>query len=242
MNFVQISQKISESEPLDFGRIFNKTIELFKKVWVQGFITLLLTLVVIIPFYIILYIPMMAMGAMDPYRMNGNEFPPALWVFMIVFYPIMIVGVATFGTCLNAAFLRICRFKDLDIPGNDDYFYYFKKPYLYKAFVLALIILGVSILGMLACGIGLLYVAVPMSLFPVFFAFDEELSPMEITKVSFQLGNKNWLVIFGLIFVLGLIAELGILLCLVGVLFTAMLSKIPVYYIYKDAIGFHPSE
>ena len=77
-----------------------------------------------------------------------------------------------------------------------------------------------------------------MSLFPAFFAFDEELSAMEITKASFNLGNKNWLVIFGLVLVTGLIAQLGVILCLVGVLFTAMLSKIPVYFIYKEAIGF----
>ena len=61
---------------------------------------------------------------------------------------------------------------------------------------------------------------------------------MEIVKSSFTLGNKNWLVIFGLIIVMGLVAEMGILLCFVGVFFTAMLAKIPVYFMYKDAVGF----
>ncbi len=243
MNFVQISEKISESGALNFGDIFNNTFELFKKVWLQGFITLLLTFVVILPFYIILYVPMIMMGMMDPYAMDsygmyGNEVPPVFWIFMIVYYPIMIIGIVTFGTCLNAAFLRICRLKDLEEFGRDDYFYYFKKEYLYKAFVLALIVTGLSILGMLACGIGIIYLVVPMSLFPAFFAFDEELTAMEITKASFALGNKNWIVIFGLIIVMGLIAQLGIILCFVGLLFTAMLSKIPVYFIYKEAIGF----
>ncbi|NAY92153.1 hypothetical protein GTQ34_09495 [Muricauda sp. JGD-17] len=237
MNFAQISQKISESGALDFGKIFNETIELFKKVWLQGFITILLTMVVILPFYIILYVPMIAMGMMDPYSMDGNEIPPAFLVFLIVYYPIMLIGIVTFGMCLNAAFLRICRLKDLDGFGRDDYFYYFKKEYLYKAFILALIVTGLSILGMLTCGIGIIYLIVPMSLFPAFFAFDKELTAKEITKASFALGNKNWLLIFGLIVVLGLIAQLGIVLCFVGVLFTAMLSKIPVYFIYKEAIG-----
>ena len=61
---------------------------------------------------------------------------------------------------------------------------------------------------------------------------------MEIVKASFQLGNKNWLVIFGLIIVMGIVAELGIILCGIGLLFTAMLSKIPLYFIYKDGVGF----
>ena len=64
MNFIQISQKIAESSALNFGDIFNNTFELFKKVWLQGFITILLTFVVILPFYIILYVPMIAMGMM----------------------------------------------------------------------------------------------------------------------------------------------------------------------------------
>ena len=79
---------------------------------------------------------------------------------------------------------------------------------------------------------------VPISLIPAFLAFDEELTATEIIKSCFSLGNKNWLVIFGLVIVMGLVAELGVLLCFVGVLFTAMLAKIPVYFMYKDSIGF----
>jgi len=43
-----------------------------------------------------------------------------------------------------------------------------------------------------------------------------------------------------LIVVMGLIGQLGFILCFVGVFFTAMLSKIPTYYIYKDV--FHSDE
>ncbi|TAI48068.1 hypothetical protein [Flagellimonas allohymeniacidonis] len=242
MRFLQISEKVAASPSLDFGSIFNNTIELFKKVWLQGFITVLLMMVVILPFYIILYVPMIASGMMDPYAYERNDLPSGMLVFLIVFYPIMIIGISTFAMCLNAAFLRICKRIDLDQMGKDDYFYYFKKPYLKKAFVLALIITGLSILGMLACGIGLIYLVVPMSLFPAFFAFDEELTPSEITKASFALGNKNWLIIFGLIFVTGLIAQLGVLLCFVGVFFTAMLGRIPTYFIYKEIVGFSSEE
>ena len=76
-----------------------------------------------------------------------------------------------------------------------------------------------------------------MSLFSAFFAFDKELSAMEIVKSGFALGNKNWLMIFLLVLVAGLVSQLGVILCLVGVLLTAMFSKIPVYFIYKDAVG-----
>ena len=84
----------------------------------------------------------------------------------------------------------------------------------------------------------MIYLVVPLSLFSAFFAFDEELTAMEITKASFALGNKNWLIIFGLIVVSSLVAQLGVLACFVGFLFTAMFTRIPLYFIYKEAIGF----
>ncbi len=191
-----------------------------------------------LPFYLMIYIPMVIMGIADPEIMQQEE-PPAIFVLvMILIMPIVIMAAMVISIALMAAFYRICRQKDLGKDSVDDYFYYFKNGNLKKVLPLALISLGLSILGALACGIGMIYVIVPVSLIPAFLAFNTELSPMEMVKACFKLGNKNWLVIFGLILIMGLLAQLGILLCFVGLLFTAMLAKIPVYYIYKDGVGF----
>jgi len=238
MNFTAISGKISESNPLDFGSIFSKSIELFKKVWVQGFVIVLLTLVIIIPFYILMYIPMIIAGVTDPEMLRSEEIPPEVFLPMIIIMPFVILGITVVSLMLNAAFLRICKIKDLDLSEPDNYFHYFKKEYVSTVIVLSLLSLGLMLLGLLACGLGVFYMVVPISLFPAFLAFDKELSAMEILKSSFALGNRNWLVIFGLIIVMGIVAELGVLLCFVGVLFTAMLAKIPIYFMYKDSIGF----
>ncbi len=237
MDFTNITQRIGASAPIEFGTVFNNSVELFKKVWLQGFITILLTLLAILPFYLVIYAPMIAMGITDPETLRHNQMPPVFTLFMTVFMPIFMLAIMTISLCLNAAFLRICRKYDLDEMGKDDYFYYFKKEYLKKAFVLALLMIGLSLLGMLACGLGIIYLVVPMYLFPAFLAFDKELSPMEIVKSSFALGNKNWLMIFLLVVVTGIVAELGVVLCFVGVFFTAMFSKIPAYFMYKDTIG-----
>ena len=223
---------------MDFGSIFSRSIELFKKVWLQGFITLLLTVVTVLPFYFMIYIPMIAAGITDPEMLRNDDPPLIVILSMSILMPILMIGMTTFAIALNAAFLKICRQKDLDVAGNDDYFYFFREGRLGKILVLSLIMLGLSILGVLTCGIGIFYLVVPLSLFPAFVAFNENLTAMETVKTSFKLGNKNWLVIFGLVVVMGIVAELGILLCCVGVLFTAMLSKIPVYFIYKDGLGF----
>jgi len=238
MSLETVNQKIAEKPSLEFGLIFSQSIELFKKVWLQGFITLLLTFVTILPFYIMIYIPMIAAGITDPDMLRNEEMPTMVVVAMVILMPVFLLGVMAFGTALNAAFLRICRQKDLNEAISEDYFYFFKEGRLGKILNLALIMLGLSVLGVLACGLGMFYLIVPMSLFPAFLAFNEELSAMDIVKSSFILGNKNWLVIFGLLFVMGIVAELGIILCCVGILFTAMLSKIPTYFMYKYGVGF----
>lgn len=237
MHFENTIQQIQFKPQLVFGTIFNRSFDLFKKVWLQGFITLLLTFVTIIPFYIILYTPMIAAGMTDPEAIRNDDLPPMVVIAMGILAPVFAIGVSTFGLALNAAFLKICRQKDMDEASQDDYFFFFREGRLGKAFILALYTFGISILGLLAFGIGLLYVIVPLSLLPAFLAFSEELTALEMVKASFKLGNKNWLVIFGLLIVSGIIAQLGMLLCCIGVLFTAMLSKVPTYYMYKDGVG-----
>ncbi len=237
MDYINISKRIGQSGPVDFGRIFSNSTELFKKVWLQGFITVMITLVAMVPFCLILYGPMVAMGITDPETMDYDDVSSAMSGVMLLVMPILVVFSMTITLCLNAAFLRICRKYDLNEMGKDDYFFYFKKEYMVKALLLSVLMIGLSFLGMLACGIGIIYLVVPMSLFPAFLAFDRELTSVEVVKAGFALGNKNWLIIFLLVFVTGVIAQLGILLCLVGVLFTAMFSKVPVYFIYKEAIG-----
>ncbi len=237
MDFNSVSSKIEESNHLDFGSIFNRSFELFKKVWLQGFVVVLLSIVVILPIYAIMYVPMLMFGVEDM-DIDACELGPAFVGIAAILYPIILVFVVAVTTAFNAAFLRICKQQDLQGASQDQYFYYFKKPFFIKLLKLSLISLGLAILGILACGIGIIYMVVPLSLIPAFFAFNEEMEPMELVKSSFNLGNKNWLVIFGLIFLMGIIAELGIILCFIGVFFTAMLARIPVYFMYKDAIGF----
>ncbi|MFX0558515.1 hypothetical protein ACOCEA_17065 [Maribacter sp. CXY002] len=242
MEFETTIQKIKERERLEFGVIFSQSIDLFKKIWLQGFIVLLLTMVTVLPFYLMIYIPMLAAGITDPEIFKSEEPPVMVIISMFVLVPIVSIGVMTFGMALNAAFLRICKQNDLNEVGSDDYFYFFKQGRLGRIVIVSLIMLGLTLVGVFTCGIGMIYLVVPMSLFPAFIAFKEELSALEVVKASFELGNKNWFVIFGLIIVLSIIAELGVLLCCVGIFFTAMLSKVPMYFMYKHGVGFSDSE
>ena len=48
-SFKIISKKIADAPKIDFGGLFNESVQLFKKVWLQGFILQLLSIGISIP-------------------------------------------------------------------------------------------------------------------------------------------------------------------------------------------------
>jgi hypothetical protein len=214
--------------------------ELFKKVWVQGLLTLIISGAMMIPFYFLMYLPLIAIGLIDPESFEpGNDpnfmimFPFFIFLILFVFY----VMVVSFG--MQAAFFRICMQKDLNIVASDDYFHFFKKRNIPKILKLSLASTVISVLAIFLCFLPFIYVIVPLMFFPIMFAFNPDLSATEIIKASFTLGNKKWLITFGLLFVSIILAYIvGFMMCLVGIYVTAYFVYLPAYHIYKDVIGF----
>jgi hypothetical protein len=181
---------------------------------------------------------------------NGYNDSEALGTFfagMSVFYILfLVVGIFVLGAvqvALNAAFFRIIKKLDHnETTTTNDFFYFLKSNYLSKAFILMIVTILISIPAMILCYIPFIYVIVPFSFFSFFFAFNPELSVGDIVKASFGLGNKKWLLTFGLLIVSSILAQLvGLLLCLIGVFFTAAFVYHPTYLIYKHVIGFNGS-
>lgn len=217
MNITEIQRRIQNAKDLDFGTIFNQSIELFKKVWVQGLVVLLLNMVLAIPLMMLIYIPMIftglfeaytnsyAYGAYDPYY-SQPEISPLTMLVLIVLYLIAMFGISVIGVGLKCAFYRICKLKDLEQMGKEDYFYFFKKPYLGKTIRLGLAYIGITLIATLLCFLPIIYAIVPLTYMFVVYAFNPDKSVSEIIKLSFDLGNKKWLLTFGLIIVSGLLA------------------------------------
>lgn len=245
MNKDYFIEKINNARELSFGDIFNESIELFKKVWLQGFVKLLLDAVMGILLMIVFQVPMfMLIGSFavaSEYVGDGSEPAMALPMLILVFglMLIAIVAVGAVSMALMAGFYRICKMKDLNQAGKDDYFYYLKKEYFRTMATLVLATVGISIPAALLCYLPLFYVMVPISFFSVFFAFNPEMSASDIISVSFKLGTKKWGISIALILVTGILASfVGTLLCGIGILFTASFGYLPVYFIYKHVIGF----
>ena len=243
-------EKISSAKELDFGTIFSEAIELFKKTWLQGFLLQLFTLIVMLPLIIVLYLPLIGMVIAEQnsggYGNNDafSDFFAGMSIFYILF---VIVGVFVLGAisvALNAAFYRIMkRLDNNEQVVTSDFFYFLKGKYLSKTFMLMLASILIAIPAAILCYIPLIYAIVPLSFFALFFAFNPELSVGEIIKASFKLGNKKWLISFGLIFVSSILAQIvGFLLCGIGVLFTATFVYHPIYLIYKKVVGFNEND
>lgn len=246
--FTDLSEKISRAKALEFGSVFNDSIELFKKTWLQGFLLFLFTLIVMMPLIIIMYVPMLGLiVAQQDQGYTSNEalsnFVTGISAMYVLFVMVGVLVLGTISVALNAGFYRIMRALDNNQSvTTSDFFYFIKMKYLSKIFVLMLATFGISILAALLCYLPILYVMVPLSYLTMVYAFNPELSVNEIIKLSFQLGNKKWLLSFGLIIVASLLAQLvGFLLCGIGLLFTSTFVYHPTYIIYKHIIGFNES-
>ncbi len=244
MIFSELQARINNAKALDFGTIFNQSIELFKKVWLQGLIVIVLTMALMIPFYLIFFVPLMAMGIIDPESMQQGQNANIGTMLIFNLMQLIIGFIATvIGFGFKAAFYRICKNKDLGLVDSDDYFYFFKKPYLGKVIKLAAMSFGIAVIAMLLCGLPLIYAIIPIAFINIIFAFNPDISESNIVKASFAIGNKKWFITFGLMFVAGLLAGIvGLVMCVVGIFVTSSFSYIPLYFIYKESIGFDGDE
>jgi hypothetical protein len=244
MNYSEIEQKINENKSVDFGDIFNKSFELFKKTWQQGLLHMLLSVGIVLAVMALIMIPLFTMGIFDPSAFESFEtgdpnFSGIIMIYLTMFPAIFIA--ATFSMLLNAAFYRIVKQIDageLESPVAS-FGMFFKTQYVVKAFVLSLLTMLIAIVAMLACYLPLFYVMIPLTFVVVVFAYNPDLSAMDLIKLSFKLGTKKWLVTFGLVIVSSILAEVvGLLLCGIGIFATASFIYLPTYYIYKEVVGF----
>lgn len=206
---------------------------------------------IVIPLTLLIYVPLLIMisflGGFDGpgfHSVNhyyGNNFePPILWIIIycfVLFIVVFIIQSLSFG--MIAHFFRVCKKADTGLPEKTgNYFVFLKGKNLIKVISLSIVSFLISVVAVVLCYLPIFYMMVPLHLLQVIFAFNEKLSVSELIRASFKLGNKYWLVTFGLLIIASLIAQVGILLCFIGVIFTAYFVHIPIYYLYEDTVGF----
>ncbi|MBT8267267.1 MAG: hypothetical protein KJO41_08330 [Bacteroidia bacterium] len=242
---ISIQDKIRRAPELNFSDIFSKSIDLFKIVWVQGLLLQLFSIIVILPIILILYAPIL--GLIISQSENGEFNPETLDSFFagmsILYILFLIVGFLVLGAvvlAIKAAFYRIVMKMDHNQSvSTSDFFYFLKGKYLSKTLALVLISMLIGTLAVILCVLPVFYVMVPLSFFSVMLAFNPELSTGDIISASFSLGNKKWLLVFGLMIVIGLILTIiNYMTCGIGNLFLTAFMYLPLYLVYKQVVGF----
>jgi len=254
--FSLLLEKISQSNQLDFGDILNDIFALFKKTWLQGFLYVLIILIVMVPILSAIYIPFY-MSLMDLIQNGGTSPDAANWVtnqgYTFKFLTLGLTGLISLITIpITAGFYGIVHKLDTSQSYDfKDFFYFFKKGYASKiismvvfSIFVALINLGLteilpSMLASLSNAIISGVLNIFTMLFVVFMTYNPELDTISIFKLSFNLSVKKFWLILGLLIVTGIIACLGVIACFVGILFTISMIYLPVYLIYKKVIGFN---
>lgn len=254
--FSTLQEKINNAKPLDFGDILSRSIELFKKTWLQGFIFMLIFFIVFIPIFIAIYLPIytslfdqIKSGDYDPNDVSSLMMKSDAFRYQILGLT-FVMGFLT--TALAAGFYRIVKKIDFgNVFSFSDFFYYFKGRYLGKILTIAALSFLVSLINfgfekflpptiatLLGVCLAVIF-SVYSTLFVVIFAFNPELESTEIFSLGFNLGSKKWLLIFGLLVVTGILGFLGVILCCIGMLFTISIFYLPPYLVYKEVIGFN---
>ena len=238
MTLSEIQTKIDNARTLDFGDIITECFELFKKVWLRGFIVVLMVMLVAIGIGFIFALIGLAQG---PNFFSGSFDSDELftWFSLNAIYSIpQTIIISSFTIAIVGAFYRICWEQESGTSAQDDYFYFFKREYSGKLLLLGILYTLIATVAQLLFFIPYIYAFVPLSYFSIVFANNPDLSETEIIKASFSLGNKKWLLTFGTMFITGILGMLGILACGIGVLFTISIVYLPVYLIYKQVVGF----
>ncbi len=232
-------EKIDNAKSLDFGDILSNSIELFKKVWLKGFLVILL--IVIPAMFIGFVMGLLGLGSSETYLLGGefdfNSLSDFYSTNVLYSLPQTMI-VSTISIAFVAAFYRVCKQMDLGEKGQEDFFYFFNKEHLSKVLLLGVIFSLIATVAQLMFFLPYIYVYVPLSYFSIMLANNPNLSEIEIVKASFALGNKKWFISFGTLFVAGILGALGVLGCGIGLLFTISILYLPVYFIYKESVGF----
>ncbi|MEM7085133.1 MAG: hypothetical protein AAF489_03065 [Bacteroidota bacterium] len=243
---MDVFQRIENAARPDFGDILSKSFELFQKLFKEAVLHGLVSLLVVVPFFIVVYVPIVPMyveilqNAGDPYYRPSvlEDFSTVFIIgwMLLVFVLAFVLQVVSMSITVH--FYKVTKNEDMGTNDETGGYFDLLKNNFGKLMMLSLATLGIAVLATLLCYLPIFYVMVPLQLIVPILAFNEKLNTSDIIKAAFKLGNKYWLIAFGLIWLSSLIAQLGIILCGIGIVFTAYFLHVVVYYFYKDSVGF----
>ena len=120
--FKSLEEKINNAKDLDFSSLFDSVIELFKKVWLKGFLTVLLVFAMAVVVNILF--SLIGLAPRNNLAANGFDFDEffSFYSETIIYSIPQTILVSTITMAFVAAFYRICKQFVLGENVVDDYF------------------------------------------------------------------------------------------------------------------------
>ena len=237
MTYTDIQNKINSAEYLDFGELLQESIKKFKDIWLTG----LMMVLVLFSFGFVLSFLFNSMGISsspltEVYDQEFNIFNQLIITSFNLLPLTICISSLTIG--ILAGVYRTCKHLDLNQPSQNDLFYYFASGHTRKILMLGIFHAVITTVAQYLFFIPFIYAFVPLQFFAIVFSNNTHLTEIDIVKISFSLGTKKWLLSFGLLVVTGILGMLGVIACGVGLFFTLSLIYLPVYFIYRNVVGF----
>lgn len=241
--FQDLSHKITSASRIDFSDLFYDSVNVFKKIWLQGILFQVLNFALSLP---LLMINSSIFGKQffleNPNELLFNEFNNSDLIWdsasnLGVFFITLLITIIL-STILSFGFFRVIR--RIDYEGSfivSDFFHFIKSERLLKAILIVLAYYGIAILATLMCVVPLFYAIIPLMFVVPMFAYNSELSISEVLKLAFQLGHNKWGITFIITLLNGVIIYiLTLLTCGLGSLFLGAFLQMPIYIIYKNIL------
>ena len=244
-SLTHILRRISEAPKIDFSDLFNESVAVFKKVWLQGFILQLITIALSLPLVIYNFSVMSESG----FDANSYEILKKIFSEDVVdqhlgsqlfIYYILSIVLGIVSSFLSFGFFRVIRQMDIGADFQvSEFFYFFRNGRFTKTLLMILANVGVAVLALLMCVLPIFYVMIPLMFITPIFVYNPELSILEVLKSSFALGHKKWGITFAITLLNILTLYILIILsCGIGALFFSCFLQMPIYILCKKIILF----
>ena len=127
--YQELLRRIENAGLVDFGDIFQRSIDLFKKTWSQGLIFTLITIAITIPLILLIYIPFLGTLIENPRAFEEGDVSPTMIIMMAIFFLVAMVIISVLSFAMTAAFFRMVKNIDHHGDKGTDSFFMFLNFY-----------------------------------------------------------------------------------------------------------------
>jgi uncharacterized membrane protein len=242
-NYTKIEKIANEGFELDFGLVFEKTFDNFKKIWGIAGVALLLVSIVFVAFIIAIFGIIYGFSDYTETLMGLNpEFMTNTALVGFIVFSTIFAGLLS---PINAGFIKMAYLADTNQPfGINNVFDYFKTNHFKELFISSSIItlvgtgIGMTIefAGVPFIGNVLTYVVSFLTFLTIPLIIFSDLKAFEAITMSSRLVLKKPLLLLALIIVSFLFVMLGIFALCIGIIFTIPFLFSLYYIVYKNIV------